>query len=260
MISVKRTIRSSPPLGFEVADELRAAAHDSEGIDRILERENVTDLDVRHAVRHRLPPLVAERILRSKRFSSRPMVLGALAVSPTTPVTAVLSILGGLGYRDLALAATAAELAPAVRQSAEGVLLDMLPSLRLGDRISLARLCPRRVAMNLLSDSDARVRMAALDNPRLREQDLATAVEAPEARPSLAAEVLEVHRWKANYVVRRAIVRGPNTPRSVALSLISALQPLDLKDLAENPPRTLHPLLIRAAAVVLTKMQERESQ
>lgn len=234
-----------------IADELRSLAHDPATLDARLEDSEWTDLDVRHAILHRLPPAVSDRILRSKRFGARPAVLGALALSPTTPVSRVVSILSGLGWRDLATAATAAELAPAVRQRAETILLDLLEELRVGDRISLGRSSPRRVAARLLMDLDGRVRTSALENPRLRADDLAEVLGSARAPKALFAEVVELHRWRDAYPVKVAIVRADRAPRPIALSIMTSLQRTDLRDLVDSPPRGFDPFLASVARKLL---------
>jgi hypothetical protein len=239
-----------------VAEELRRAAHSPKALDRLLEEAEWSDLDVRHAILFRLPSSVAAHILKSRRFGARPAVLGALALSPTTPVSRVVSILNGLGWRDLSTVATSAELAPAVRQRAESILLDQCEELRVGDRISLGRTSPARVAARLLQDVDARVRASALLNPRLRADDLAQVFASPRAPRGLFAEALELHRWRDAYPVKLAIARSRRAPRPVALSVMTSLQRTDLRDLAESPPVGVDPFLVTVARKILASAED----
>ena len=43
-----------------------------------------------------------------------------------------------------------------------------------------------------------------------------------------------MHRWATNYSVKRAIVRSFATPHVISLSLISEMNPGDLRDLARS--------------------------
>jgi hypothetical protein len=128
----------------------------------------------------------------------------------------------------------AAELAPAVRQKAEALLLEGLNAMRLGDLITLSRIGPRRVTSRLLYSGDARVRASGLHNPRLRDGDVCAVLESDEAPREIASEILQVHRWAHSYQVRRAIVRSSTTPHPISLALIAEMNPGDLKDLARS--------------------------
>jgi len=218
---------------------LTKSADDPEALGRVLSDEGITDLELRHALRGRLPSSVSAYVLERSRFGVRQTVLGAVARSPSTVPRVALQALPGLGWRDLADVAVAAELAPAVRQKAEALLLDGLTAMRTGDLITLSRIGPRRVTSRLLYSEDSRIREAGLENPRLRAGDLCAILESAEAPRGIAEEILRVHRWAASYQVRRSIVRGLATPHPISLALIARMNPGDLRDLArsdEVPP------------------------
>ena len=214
--------------------DLAESAHDARELDRVLQDESITDLELRHALRGRLPSIVSTRVFEQSRFGSRQTVLGAIARSPSTSTRTALQALPGLAWRDLADVATAAELAPAVRQKAESLLLDGLAAMRLGDLITLARVGPRRVCQKLLSFDDGRVRESGLHNPRLRDGDLCAVLESRDAPRQLPAEILAVHRFAVSYQVRRAIVRSAATPHPISLQLIAEMNPGDLRKMARS--------------------------
>lgn len=224
---------------------LRENAADPEALARILANEDLTDLDLRSALRGRVPASVNAFVVERSRFGARQTVLGAVARSASTAPRTALQALPGLAWRDLAEVAVAAELAPAVRQKAEALLMDGVNSMRIGDLITLARIGPRRTATRLLFHGDERIRGAGLENPRLRDTDVCEVVGSPEAPVPIAAEVLRVHRWAVSYQVRRALVRGPRTPHPISLSLIAEMNPGDLRDIARSDDV---PALISAVA------------
>ena len=78
--------------------------------------------------------------------------------------------------------------------------------MRLGDRITLARLATPPLLPSLLADSEPRVAEAALLNGRLREEDLVTALRREDLRPALIAAVDESPRWRQTYEDERAVV------------------------------------------------------
>jgi len=213
---------------------LAECADDLDRLSRLLADDAITDLDLRYALRGRLPSAVSAFVMERSRFGTRQTVLGAIARSPSTAPRTALQALPGLSWRDLAEVSVAAELAPAVRQKAEALLLDGINVMRLGDLITLSRIGPRRVTSRLLLFADARVRGAGLHNPRLRDGDLCEILERGDAPREIAAEILEVHRWATSYLVRRAIVRSFVTPHPISLALIADMNPGDLKDLAQS--------------------------
>ena len=213
---------------------LAECADDPTRLSQILSDDSITDLDLRHALRSRLPAGVAVFVMEHSRYGTRQTVLGAVARSPSTAPRTALQALPGLAWRDLADVAVAAELAPAVRQKAEALLLDGLNAMRLGDLITLSRIGPRRVTSRLLLSGDARVRASGLHNPRLRDGDVCAVLESDAAPREIAAEIMQVHRWTLSYQVRRAIVRSAITPHPISLPLIASMNRGDLLELADS--------------------------
>ncbi|MEO8361304.1 MAG: hypothetical protein ABI672_14830 [Vicinamibacteria bacterium] len=213
---------------------LADSAHDPAELTRVLADERITDLDLRHALRGRLPQSVSAYVMERSRFGTRQTVLGAVARSPSTAPRVALQALPGLAWRDLAEVAVAAELAPAIRQKAEALLLDSITAMRLGDLITLARIGPRRVTTRLFFSVHQQVRTAGLENARLRDRDLCEVLDSREAPREIAAEILRVYRWTTSYPVKRAIVRSFATPHPISLSLISEMNPGDLRELARS--------------------------
>jgi len=220
--------------GFDLRRALAESAGDLDRLARLLADESITDLDLRHALRARLPAAVSAFVMDRSRFGTRQTVLGAIARSPTTAPRHALQALPGLTWRDLAEVSVAAELAPAVRQKAEALLLEGLNAMRLGDLITLSRIGPRRVTAKLLLSPDSRVRAAGLHNPRLRDADVCAVLGMNDAPREIAAEILHVHRWATSYQVRRAIVCSRLTPHPISLSLIAEMNRADLKELAQS--------------------------
>jgi hypothetical protein len=76
---------------------------------------------------------------------------------------------------------------------------------------------------------------ACLQNPRLREEDLVTAIRQDAAPRALLEGVPESWRWRDSYPVRLALVLQPRTPLGVSLGQISSLLPADLLRVADTP-------------------------
>jgi hypothetical protein len=90
---------------------------------------------------------------------------------------------------------------------------------------------------------------AALDNPRLREEDLVRSLRRDDVSRHLVEGAAASPRWREAYAVRLALVLQPRTPLPLALLQISSLVPGDLRRVAGEAG--LRPLLRAAAAGVL---------
>jgi len=208
------------------------------------------DEQVLVAVLRRAVPVAAlEEIASLRPWSERPRVLARVVLNPRAPHTLALRLVPALYWRDLADVAATARLSGAVRARAEARLGDGLREMRLGDRVTLARLATPALLPALVADANGRVTESALLNPRLREEDLVTAVRRDDVPPALLRAVADSPRWVASYAVRLALVLQPRTPLAEALAQISSLVPRDLRRAAADP--AVRPLLRAAAQTVL---------
>ena len=117
---------------------------------------------------------------------------------------------------------------------AEALLKDQLPELRLGDRITLAKLATAPVLMPLLLDADVKVVTAGLINRRLREEDLLTLVRAETPSVPLLEGIVDSARWRESYALALAIALQPRAPLALALGRLHALLPRDLERVART--------------------------
>ena len=202
------------------------------------------------ALRRAVPAAFLEEVAATRPWSERPRVLARVVLSPKAPRALSLRLVSGLYWRDLAEVAATPRVPAAVRSRAESLLRDGLGDMRLGDRVTLARLATPALLPALLADADRQVTESTLLNPRLREEDLVAALRREDARPVLVESAVSSSRWAANYAVRLALVLQPRTPLSLALQQISSLVPRDLRRVAEEA--ALRPLVRAAAQEVLT--------
>lgn len=203
-------------------------------------------------LRRALPVRFLEQVATTPPWSERPMVLARVVQSPRAPRGLCLRLVSSLFWRDLAEVAGSPTVHGAVRVRAEASLRDMLGELRLGERITLARIATPRVLVPLLGDADPRVVEATLLNPRLREEDLVTALRRDDASRVLVEAAVASPRWSERYAVRLSVVLQPKTPLPLALLQLSSLLKSDLIRVARTPG--LRPLVQAAALATVERM------
>src|SRR5262245_21995280 len=237
-------MRPTPSLDALFA-ELLVAGEDARRVREFLARGELDEALLVALLRRAVPLRALELAAMSPPWCDRPVVLGAVVLNPRTPRVLSLRLLPSLYWRDLAEAAASPRVQNAVRLRAEALLRERLPELRLGDRIALGRIATPPVLALLLEDADAKVVQGALDNPRLREEDLRLALRAALASRTLLEQAAASSRWRDVYGVRLELVLQPRTPLALALAQVSSLVPRDLRRVARTPGLT--PLLQAAA-------------
>ncbi len=192
-----------------------------------------------------VPVAFLEQLAATPPWSERPFLLARVVLNPRAPRALGLRLVGALHWRELADVAATMRVSGAVRLRAEALLRDQLPEMRFGDKITLARIATPALVGLLLVDAEPRMVQAALENARLREEDLVTALRREDVPKALVEGTALSPRWTGCYAVRLALALQPRTPLPIALQQISALVARDLLRVAEDA--RLHPL-VRAAA------------
>jgi hypothetical protein len=200
-------------------------------------------------LRRAVPARTLEVLAATPPWSDDQRLMGAVVLSPKAPRALALRLVGSLFWRDLADVAASPHVAAAARVRAEALLLDALADLRLGDRITLAKIATAPVLARLLQDAEARVVESALINRRLREEDLVTAVRQDTVTRVLLEGLSASPRWRDRYAIRLALVLQPRTPLALALAQVTALLPRDLERVAGD--ESLAPLVQMAARRVV---------
>jgi len=127
-------------------------------------------------------------------------------------------------------------LSPAVnaelRRNAEEQVLARLPQLPLGQKITLARRGPPRVAGALLAEGHAQILHIVLDNPNLTEAQVLRALSREKTLPAVPQSIAAHRKWAHVYNVRLALVRNASSTLSTILAYLPQLTVSDLRELA----------------------------
>jgi hypothetical protein len=182
--------------------------------------------------RKSLPPEILEEVARRKALLKSYRVKKSLAFHPHTPRLVSLRLIRDLYLMDLVQVAILPGVSAELKRNAEEQLLARLPQLPLGQKITLARRGPARVAGALLAEGHAQVISIVLDNPYMTEAQVLRALSRERLPISVIPAIVQHRRWSITYNVRLALVRHPATPLASILSYLPELTVSDLRELA----------------------------
>ncbi|HEY6010627.1 MAG TPA: hypothetical protein VIX18_04075, partial [Nitrospirota bacterium] len=166
--------------GSASGEELAALLHDPspEVIKAILTNSNLSDDDVLVIVnRKNVPAHLLDMIARDERWKDSYPVRLALAKNPKTPLSVSLSIVRYLHLFDIAEMTRSPLIPLAFRHKLEAIVMERIPTMPLGNKKSLAKMAVGNVLFKLLQDAESEVVALCLDNPRMPESHLYSALK-----------------------------------------------------------------------------------
>jgi hypothetical protein len=179
-----------------------------------------------------LPGEILEEVGRRKHLLKNYRVKRALAFHPRAPRLISLRLLRDLYLMDLVQLTLSPGVLAELKRSAEEQLLTRLPQLPLGQKITLARRGPARVAGALLAEGHAQVISIALDNPNVTEAQVLKALSREKPPIALIPAISHHRKWSVSYNVRLALVRHPSSPLATILAYLPEITVSDLRELA----------------------------
>jgi hypothetical protein len=206
----------------------------------ILKNNNLTAEAVRAILAH--PP-----------FLTAYGVKKALVFGRSTPTVDAIRLLNHLYWTDLLEASCEMRLHPLVRRSAERRLVQRLPEMGLGERVTMARRGSRGLVMAMRTDEEPRVFTALLQNRFLTEDVVLAAAGNKRTPPEILGMIHYNPKWGVRYEVKMALVLNPSTPQHLAQFIVRKLRFTDVADLAGN--KYLRPAVRRACQSVLDRRE-----
>ncbi|MGA9883753.1 MAG: hypothetical protein WBQ34_08550 [Candidatus Acidiferrales bacterium] len=199
----------------------------------LLENPNLEELHITALLaRLDLSVNIVSAVGGEAKWTSREGIRLALARHPRTPKRIALSVLRQMFLFDLARLSLLTAAPADIRRAAEEIILTRVPNLPVGEKLTLARRGPARVAGALLAEGHAQAIKLALDNAFLTESQVLK-VLAKSGVPERAVAAIARHRkWSHMYNVRVALVRNPSAPAPDVMAILPDLTLRDLKDLA----------------------------
>lgn len=179
-----------------------------------------------------LPSEILEEIARRKALLKNYSVKRALVFHPRVPRQHGLRLIRDLYLMDLVRLSRTPGVSAELKRAAEEQLLARLPQTALGQKITLARRGPGRVAGALVAEGHPKVVSIALNNPYLTESQLLKVL----ARENLASQIVlataEHKKWSISYNIRVALLRHSATPLATVLAFLPHIAPPDLQVLS----------------------------
>ena len=178
-----------------------------------------------------LPAEFLQEVLLRRHFLKNYRVKKALAFHPHTPRTEGFRLLRELYLMDLVQFATSPGVQADMKIKAEEQVITKLPQLPLGQKITLARRAPGRIAGALLAEGHPPVVKAALGNPNLTEAQVLRVLSRDRLPAMVVQSLSQDEKWSHVYNVRIALIRQSATTLTTILSFLPELTISDLREL-----------------------------
>ncbi len=179
-----------------------------------------------------LPGEILEEVGKRKPLLKSYRVKKALCFHPRGPRLATLRLIRDLYLMDLVQLALSPAVPAELKRNAEEQLLARLSQIPLGQKITLARRGPARVAGALLTEGHPQIVSVVLDNPYLTEAQILKTLSREKLPAPVVPAIIHHRKWSISYNIRIALLRQPSAPLATILSYLPQLTVSDLRELA----------------------------
>jgi hypothetical protein len=218
------------------ADELKSLIHEAgeESLLALLENPSLENSHVALLLeRLDLSANVLNAIAGEGKWTSSEGIRFRLARHPRTPKRFALALVRQLYLLDLVRLSLLPSAPADIRRVAEEIIIARVPHLAVGEKLTLARRGPSRVAGALLAEGHPQALKLALGNPFLTEAQVLKVLARPGIPERVVGVVAHHPKWSCRHSVRVALVRNPHTPDASILAILPNLALQDLKQIAE---------------------------
>lgn len=199
----------------------------------LLENPNLEESHVtRLLARLDLPSNVLSAVAAAKKWNASEAVRLCLAQHPRTPKRVALAVVRQLYLFDLVRLNLLPSAPADIRRVAEEIIVTRIPQLPVGQKLTLARRGPPRVAGALLAEGHPQAVKLALDNAFLTESQVLKVLAKAGVSERAVAAIAQHPKWSSQYNVRTALLRNPLTPPPCLLAFLPHLTLGDLKEIA----------------------------
>lgn len=167
-----------------------------------------------------------------KKWLATESVRLRLARHPRTPRRVAIPLLRQLFLFDLVQLSLLPSVPAEIRRVAEEIIITRVPHLAVGEKLTLARRGPSRVAGALLAEGHPQAVKLALANSFLTESQVLKVLAKPSVPPRVVMSIAQHPKWAVQYNVRAALLRNAHTPVPSILTFLPNITMGDLKDIA----------------------------
>jgi hypothetical protein len=217
-------------------DELKSLVHEAseEALLALLRNPNFEEPHVVVMLeRLDLPATVLSAVAGEGKWTSSEGVRLRLARHPRTPKRFAFAAVRQLFLFDLVRLSLLPSAPADIRRVAEEVILTRVPHLPVGEKLTLARRGPSRVAGAILAEGHAQAIKLALANAFLTEAQVLKVLAKPGVSERVVAAIAHHAKWSCQYNVRIALVRNAHTPAAAVLAFLPQLTLGDLKQISK---------------------------
>lgn len=155
----------------------------------------------------------------------------ALAHNPGTPAPLIQSLMPRLFLFELLNICLLTGPSPDQKFAAERIIIQRLPTLPLGQKLTLARRGTPSLVGELLKEGDPKIMEACLDSPRLREMSVVQFLNGGRATAETISAIARHERWKNRINVKLSLLKNPLTPQIWFTTLLPTLPTSEIANL-----------------------------
>jgi hypothetical protein len=142
-----------------------------------------------------------------------------------------------------------------IRRAAEEMILARIPHLAIGEKLTLARRAPARIAGAILAEGHPQAIKLALANPFLSESQILKLLAKDGVPERVVVAISRHEKWSLQYNVRAALVRNDLTPADCVQKFLADLTLRDIRDFA-----TLRDLSPESQRLIAAEIERRALQ
>jgi hypothetical protein len=179
-----------------------------------------------------LPATILAAIAAKPEWTASEAVRVGLVKHPKTPRRPALTLLRQLFLFDLVRVALVPSTPAEIKRVAEDVMVQRVPQIPIGEKLTLARRGPARVAGAILAEGHPQAMKLALGNAFLNESQVLKVVANAAVPERVIAAIAQHPKWSVQYNVKVGLIRNAHTPAPSVLAFLPNLTMRDLKDVA----------------------------
>jgi hypothetical protein len=199
-------------------------------------------IEERHLVmilqRYDIPASVPTAIAAKVKWIASESVRLHLATNPKTPRRTALTLVRQLYLFDLVRLSLLPSTPAEIKRLAEEVIITRVPQIPIGEKLTLARRGPSRVAGAILAEGHVQAVKLALANAFLSEGQVLKVIANPATPARVISAISQHPKWSIQYNVRVGLLRNAHTPPPSVLAFLPNITLRDLRDVVvlENIP------------------------